>query len=128
MKESSMKREFFMDADDLVDEILSALKTNGWTLSKMQYEMSRLIATCKEQREFEGKKADLNFTLTASWNDLGDALELEVHVTEPDHDWTEKDCMTKVSAVLGALKQEKTYDSLYAPQHGLVFDDFESNN
>ncbi len=117
-----------MDVDDLVDELVTALKACGWSLLKMQYEISQLTAKFKEKLEHQGAKLDTNFILTAKWNDLGEALELEILVQESDHDWTEKDCISKCSAMLAAIKQEKTYDSLYSPQHGLVFDEFESNN
>ena len=117
-----------MDVDDIVDEVLTALRTTGWSLKKMQYEMCKLTASCQEKRDHQGKKIELSFALSATWQDMGDAIELELLVEEPDHDWTEKDCITKCSAILGAIKQEKTYQSLYASQNGMVFDDFESNN
>jgi hypothetical protein len=123
-----MKREFYVDVDDLVDDLLTSVRQNGWTLSKMQYEICQLTATCKESRESDGQRVTVTFSLTAHWQDFGDSIELDVLVEEGNFEFTEQECKTKCSAVLGSLKQEKTYQSLYAPQHGLVFDDFESNN
>jgi hypothetical protein len=117
-----------MDVDDIVDELLKGMRENGCTLTKMQYEMCKLTGACKEKREHEGTNIELTFALTATWQDLGDAIELELLVEEALHDWSEKDCIAKCSAVLASIKQEKTYQSLYAAQHGMDFDDFESNN
>ena len=128
MNQCSMKREFFVQIDEIVDELLTAVRQAGWTLTKMQYEVCTLTATWKEKREFEGKKVDVTFHLTAHWQDFGDSLELDVLVEEKDFDFTDQECKTKCSAVLALMRQEKTYQSLYAPSHGLVFDDFESNN
>ena len=128
MNQCSMKREFYVDVDDLVDDLLRAVRENGWTLEKMQYEICQLIAHCKEKREFDGKKVDVSFKLTAHWQDFEDSIELDVLVEENEFEFSEQECKTKCSAVLAAMKQEKTYQSLYAPQHGLVLDEFESNN
>ena len=128
MNQCSMKREFYVGVDEIVDDLLTSVRQNGWTLSKMQYEICQLKATCNEKREADGKKVDVTFALTAHWQDYGDSIELDVVVEEGKYDFTDQECKTKCSAVLASLKQEKTYESLYAPQHGLVFDDFESNN
>jgi hypothetical protein len=130
MNQCSMKREFFIEIDDLVDELLSSVRQNGWTISKMQYEICQLTATCIEKRETDGKKVDVTFSLTAHWQDYGDSIELDALVEEGNFDFTDQECKVKCSAVLASIKvkQEKTYQSLYAPQHGLVFDEFESNN
>jgi hypothetical protein len=128
MNQCSMKREFYVEIDDLVDELLTSVRQNGWTLSKMQYEICQLTATCTEKREADGKKVDVTFSLTAHWQEYDDSIELDVLVEEKNFDFTDQECKTKCSAVLASLKQEKTYQSLYAPQHGLVFDEFESNN
>ncbi|HEY9685105.1 MAG TPA: hypothetical protein V6C86_26250 [Oculatellaceae cyanobacterium] len=130
MNHCSMKREFYMDIDDIVDELLTALKAGGWTLSKMNYELCKLTATSKERKEHKGESFELTFGLIAIWRDMEDLIELEIVVEEAEQSWTEKECITKCSAVIGAIKEEKTYQSLYAQGGGMDFDneDFESNN
>jgi hypothetical protein len=137
MNQCSMKREFYMDIDDIVDELITALKANGWTLSKMNYELGKLAATRKEKKEHKGESVDLTFDLTAVWRDFEEVIELEILVQEADQPWTEKDCITKCSNVIGAIKEEKSYQSLYAQGGGIDLDqgsidldqgDFESNN
>jgi hypothetical protein len=91
----------------------------------MQYELAKLTANYKEQ---PSELIARELILTATWNDLGDAIELDLTVQDPTEAWLEKDCIEKCTALLKAIKQEKTYQNLYAAPHGLVFDDFESNN
>lgn len=128
MSEKSMKKEFHMDIDDLVDALLQNINANGWNLGKMQYELGSLTATQTEKVLNEGNAVSVRFELSAVWQDFGDALELEVVVKDADNDWTDGSCAQKCATMIDAIEDKKSYDSLYSDNTDFVFDDFESNN
>ena len=128
MSQKALKKEFHLDIDDLVDELLSALRNNNWQLNKMQYELASLHAQQKQKLKHGEKNVDVRFDLIAKWKDCGDGVELEILVEEPEHDWTGKDCAAHCTAIMEAMPDEKSYDTLYAQQPDFIYEDFESNN
>jgi hypothetical protein len=128
MSQKVLKKEFPMDIDDLVDVLLSALRENGWNLSKMQYELASLQAQQKQRLKNGEKAVAVSFELTAQWKDCGDAIELEIIVQDPVHEWTDKECAERCLAIMAALPDEKSYDTLYSKQPDFIYDEFESNN
>ncbi len=128
MSEKVIRKEFPLDIDDLVDHVLSALRSNGWNLAKMQYEMACLTANQKQKIKHDEASIAVTFELIAKWKDLGDGIELELTVQEPEHDWTNAECAERCSAIMDAMPEDKTYDTLYSRQPDFIMDEFESNN
>jgi hypothetical protein len=128
MSEKSMKKEFHMEIDDLVDALLQNLNSHGWNLGKMQYELGTLTAGRSEKVLDDGKAVPVKFELVATWQDFGDALELEVVVKDPEHDWTDGCCAQKCATIIDSIEDRKSYENLYSENTDFVFDDFESNN
>jgi hypothetical protein len=128
MSQKVLKKEFPMDLDDLVDVLLTALRTNGWNLSKMQYEVAALQAQQKLRLKNGEKAVAVSLELTAKWKDCGDGIELEIIVQDPVHEWTDKECAEQCLAIMAALPDEKSYDTLYSKQPDFIYDEFESNN
>ena len=124
-----MKKEFHMEIDDLVDNLLGAVNGNGWTLGKMQYELGTLSAgKIEKKQDADNKSVTVKFVLTATWQDFTDALELEVLVKDEDNDWTDGYCAEKCATIIDAIEDKKSYENLYSENTDFVFDEFESNN
>lgn len=85
MNAESLTKEFHTDVDDLIDKLLTSLKEHGWTLTKMQYQLSTLSAVKTEQENNQGQ---LQFELTAKWDEYSDAVSLSVAVQEPTNSWS----------------------------------------
>ena len=117
-----------MEIDDLVDALLQALNANSWILGKMQYELGNLVATQTEKVLNAGKPLPVKFELAATWQDFGDALELEVVVKDPENDWTDGSCTQRCLTIIDSIADKKSYENLYSENTDFVFDDFESNN
>lgn len=128
MNEVTLKKEFAVDADDLVDELITVAKETGWRLAKMQYEVSTFTASHAELRIHNGNELKVNYTLTAKWKDLGDVLELELSVVEPDYDWTKSTCKEKCQEIMDSLSAESLQERPFADPKNFMFDEFESKN
>jgi hypothetical protein len=72
---ASVTRNFLVDTDDLVDELLSAVNSCDWKNLKMQYQLSRLEAS-KPASETIGK-----LDLHAEWNELDEEVQLRIAIT-----------------------------------------------
>lgn len=117
-----------MEIDDLVDALLQAMNANGWNLGKMQYELGTLTAAQSEKVLNDGKPVAVRFELGATWQDFGDALELDVVVRDADNDWTDGSCAQKCATIIDSIEDKKSYDNLYSENTDFVFEDFDSNN
>lgn len=68
----AITRNFLVDADELVDELLSAIKQFDWTHLKMEYQLSKLHATKKED--------DQVHELGAEWKEFDEEVQLRISV------------------------------------------------
>jgi hypothetical protein len=74
---AAVTRNFLVDTDDLVDELLSAINSCDWKNLKMQYQLSRLEASKPApEPENTGK-----FDLHAEWNELDEEVQLRIAIT-----------------------------------------------
>jgi hypothetical protein len=131
MNQASIKREYGVDVDDLVDQLLASVRQNGWTLSKMQYESSKLEATRKIKKPSPvnaPKSEEIAFRLIAEWKDLGDGVELTVSVDSNAAFAEVGDCREQCTNVLNGIPEERTYQNLYAGDPGAIFEEFDNNN
>jgi hypothetical protein len=131
MSQALIKREYYVDVDDLVDQLLDSVRQNGWTLSKMQYESSKLEATRRARKPSpngDKKNEQLVFHLVAEWKDLGDAVELLVTVDSATPVAEVSDCREECAKVCDKLPEARSYQNLYSGDPGAIFEEFENNN
>lgn len=106
---SSLTRNFLIEADDLVDEILSALKKFQWTNLKMNYELSTLCAT----RTVEGIErlaaSAVTYVLTAKWTEQEEEVELTIAVENHDGRSTAASCQQYCREMMDSLFAESAF-------------------
>lgn len=74
MEENSatLTRNFLVEDDDLVDELLSAMKDRGWSNLKMEYQLGKLAASKQSGRE--------TIWLTVEWKEFDEEMQLRMAV------------------------------------------------
>ena len=81
---TTLKRNFLCEVDDLVDELLEAINKQGWSNLKMKYELGSLTATRSVKSMSNGKLHDLNYALSAQWQEQDEEVELILNVASED--------------------------------------------
>lgn len=68
----AITRNFLVDADELVDELLSAIKQFNWTDLKMEYQLGRLHTARKDTEH--------GYELNAEWKEFDEEVQLRISV------------------------------------------------
>lgn len=71
---AAVTRNFLVDTDDLVDELLSAIKAHDWRNLKMQYQLGKLQASKTVQEE------NRELELQVEWNEFDEEVQLRIAV------------------------------------------------
>ncbi|HEY9677787.1 MAG TPA: hypothetical protein V6C76_07245 [Drouetiella sp.] len=92
---AALTRNFLVDTDDLVDELLSAIKTCAWKDLKMQYQLGKLQAS-KVAAESEEK-----YDLLAEWAELEEEVQLRVAIAGAEENFParQQECMDLMNAM-----------------------------
>lgn len=92
---ASVTRNFLVDADDLIDELLSVLKAHGWTDLKMQYQLGKLQATKTLQ------KSNQNFEMQVDWNEFDEEVQMRIAIYGGDESLPERqqECSDLINAM-----------------------------
>lgn len=92
---ASLTRNFLIDTDDLIDELLSVIKSQDWRDLKMQYQLGKLqaIKTASEQA--------INYALLVEWNEFDEEVQLRIAVAGPDDSLRQRqqECSDLMSAM-----------------------------
>lgn len=90
---AQVTRNFLVDADDLVDELLGAIKAQDWKNLKMQYQVGTLHAD--KQHEDDG------FTLQAEWTEFEEEVQLKITVggSEDTLPARQQECLDLINAL-----------------------------
>src|ERR1700722_11786989 len=75
---ASITRNFLVEDDDLVDELLSAINRQGWGALKMEYQFSKLCAMKKSSLN-NGSGSHL-LTLAAEWTEFDEEMQLRISI------------------------------------------------
>lgn len=75
---ASVTRNFLVDTDDLIDELLSVIKAQDWRDLKMQYQIGKLQATKTAQERGH------TFELMVEWNEFDEEVQLRIAVAGSD--------------------------------------------
>lgn len=75
---AALTRNFLVDTDDLVDELLSGLKACDWKDLKMQYQVGHLQANKVDESDGE------IYELQADWSELDEEVQLRIAVSGTD--------------------------------------------
>ena len=75
---ASVTRNFLVDTDDLIDELLSAIKSQDWRDLKMQYQVGKLQASKTAQEEGH------TYELFVEWNEFDEEVQLRIAVAGTD--------------------------------------------
>ncbi len=92
---AAVTRNFLVDTDDLVDELLSAINRCHWKNLKMQYQLSKLQASKPADGEMKA------YDLHAEWNELDEEVQLRIAVagTEESLASRQQECLEVMNAL-----------------------------
>ncbi|HEY9731006.1 MAG TPA: hypothetical protein V6C89_03790 [Drouetiella sp.] len=90
---ASVTRNFLVDADDLVDELLSVIKAHDYTNLKLQYQLGKLQAT--------KAKAAENYELAVDWNEFEEEVQMRIAVYGADETLParQQECVDLINAM-----------------------------
>ncbi|CAN5202763.1 hypothetical protein BH10CYA1_BH10CYA1_49250 [soil metagenome] len=93
---AAVTRNFLVDTDDLIDELLSAIKAHDWRSLKMQYQVGKLHAT-KEAQE----NGQQDYDLLVEWNEFDEEVQLRIAVAGTDDTLTsrQQECSDLMNAM-----------------------------
>jgi hypothetical protein len=81
---AAVTRNFLVDTDDLVDELLSTINRCDWKNLKMQYQLSKLQASKPATGE------EKTYDLLAEWNELDEEVQLRIAVAGTEESLTSR--------------------------------------
>ena len=106
--QSSITRNFLIEADDLVDEILSALKKYRWSDVKMKYELGTLSASVVEKKG-EHKTADSTYVLSCKWEEQEEEVELTLSVETQSTESAPEQCQKYCQELMDSLFADSAF-------------------
>lgn len=91
---ASTTRNFLVDPDDLVDELLSVIKTHDWKDLKMQYQLGKLQAT-------KTTATNENYDLIVDWNEFEEEVQMRIAVagSEDSLPARQQECLDLINAM-----------------------------
>jgi hypothetical protein len=91
---ASVTRNFLVDTDDLVDELLSVIKAHHYKDLKMQYQLGKLQAT-------RSTATDEHFELTVDWNEFEEEVQMRIAVygTDDTLPARQQECLDLINAM-----------------------------
>jgi len=92
---ATVTRNFLVDTDDLVDELLSAIKAHDWRHLKMQYQLGKLQASKVTQEENQ------DLQLHVEWNEFDEEVQLRIAVAGTDESLSlrQQECIDLMNAM-----------------------------
>ncbi len=92
---AAVTRNFLVDTDDLIDELLSAIKAHDWKNLKMQYQVGKLQASKEAQKQGQ------TYDLVVEWNEFDEEVQLRITVAGTDDSlpWRQQECSDLINAM-----------------------------
>ncbi len=93
---ASVTRNFLVETDDLIDELLSAIKAHDWKDLKMQYQVGKLQATKTVEHD-----PSQSYDLVVEWNEFDEEVQLRIAVagTEQSLPLRQQECSDLMNAM-----------------------------
>ncbi len=91
---ASVTRNFLVDPDDLVDELLSVIKAHEWKDLKMQYQLGKLQAS-------KTTASGENFDLAVDWNEFEEEVQMRIAVSGSEQTMParQQECLGLINAM-----------------------------
>lgn len=95
------KRYFPWSLKKFIGELMDALHRLNWNESLVS--STSVIATCKQEIQLGDSLCVLEFSLTASWREIGEGMEVTILVSEDCNSWSAIECKKKCKAMMECL-------------------------
>jgi hypothetical protein len=95
---ASITRNFLVEDDDLVDELLAAINQQGWSGLKMEYQFAKLSAL-RRSAPNNGSGSQM-LTLAAEWTELDEEMQLRISISgETSQEILQRQCLAVMEAL-----------------------------
>jgi len=95
---ASITRNFLVEDDDLVDELLAAINQKGWSGLTMEYQFAKLSAIKKSP--LPNGSGNHPLILAAEWNEMFEEMQLRICISgQASQELLQQQCLEVMEAL-----------------------------